>query len=156
MDEMVLQEQILDAWLKLSSVVSNDRLVSDFSFNEAFVLNLLYKRQISGVKEKMTATALCRQTRILKSQMNAILNSLEKKGMILRRRSQIDKRQVEIEVNSERGKEFIQCHERSLKLVERLLNKIGREEGCRAVTVLNRLADGFAAVIEDTQTGEIK
>ena len=104
----------------------------------------------------MTATALCRQTRILKSQMNAILNSLEKKGMILRRRSQIDKRQVEIEVNSERGKEFIQCHERSLKLVERLLNKIGREEGCRAVTVLNRLADGFAAVIEDTQTGEIK
>ena len=40
--------------------------------------------------------------------------------------------------------------------MERLLNKIGREEGCRAVTVLNRLADGFAAVIEDTQTGEIK
>lgn len=153
MDEMMLQEQLLDAWLKLSAVVSNDRLVSGFSFNEAFVLNLLYKQHISGTEKKLTATALCRQTRILKSQMNAILNSLERKGMILRKRSQTDKRQLEIEVKPEYGDAFIQCHENSLKLVERLLDQIGKEEGSRAVEVLNRLAAGFAAVMGEAQTG---
>ncbi|MDO5344711.1 MAG: helix-turn-helix domain-containing protein [Lachnospiraceae bacterium] len=153
MDEMLLQEQLLDAWLKLSAVISNDRLVSGFSFNEAFVLNLLYKQHISGAREKLTATALCRQTRILKSQMNAILNSLEQKGMILRKRSQTDKRQVEIDVNLEYGNAFIQCHAKSLKLVERLLEQIGKEEGGQAVAVLNRLADGFAAVMGEIKTG---
>lgn len=154
MDETMLQEQLLDAWLRLSSVISNERLVSGFSFNEAFVLNLLYKQQISGAREKLTATALCRKTRILKSQMNAILNSLERKKMILRKRSRTDRRQVEIEVNPERQEAFIQCHENSLDLVRRLLDRIGEEEGVRAVDTLNRLATGFVSVMGDEQTGE--
>lgn len=154
MDETLLQEQLLDAWLRLSSVISNERLVSGFSFNEAFVLNLLYKQEISGEREKLTATDLCRKTRILKSQMNAILNSLERKKMILRKRSQTDKRQIEIQVNPEYQGTFIRCHEKSLDLVRRLLDRIGEEEGIRAVEMLNRLASGFAAVMGDAQTGE--
>lgn len=139
----MLTENLLDAWLKLSSVVSNNRLVSGFSFNEAFVLNLLYKHQLGGQEKKLTATDLCRQTHILKSQMNAILTALEKKQMISRKRSDADRRQIEVELNPEGMNVFMECHERSLKLVEGVLDKLGAEEGSRAIEILNKLAKAF-------------
>lgn len=148
MKDRLLQEQILDAWLKLSSVISNDRLVTGFSFNEALVLNLLYKQYVSEAEKVLTATDLCRQTNILKSQMNGILNSLEKKQMILRERSAQDRRQVGLKVNPEHVDEFIQCHERSLQLVDQLVERISEEEGRKAAVMINKLADTFARVLE--------
>lgn len=139
----MLTEELLDAWLKLSAVVSNNRLVSGLSFNEAFVLNLLYKHQLEGKEKKLTATDLCRQTHILKSQMNAILTSLEKKQMIFRYRSQEDRRQIEVEINRDKKDVFMECHERSLQFVEGVLNRIGLEEGSRAAATLNKLAGAF-------------
>lgn len=149
MSDRVMQEQLLDAWLSLSSVVSNNRLVDSLSFNEAFVLNLLYKQYIGQTERKLTATDLCRRTHILKSQMNGILKSLEKKQMIFRRRSQMDRRQVEVEINPARLEEFIRCHENSLMLVGRLLDRLTPREGEEAIQVLNRLANGFDGVLKE-------
>lgn len=143
MQNEILTEELLDAWLKLSAVVSNNRLVSGFSFNEAFVLNLLYKHQLENQEKKLTATDLCRQTHILKSQMNAILTSLEKKQMIFRRRSETDRRQIEVEINPDKKAEFMECHERSLQFVEGVLHRVGKEDGAQAVAILNRLASAF-------------
>lgn len=145
----MLTENLLDAWLKLSSVVSNNRLVHGLSFNEAFVLNLLYKQQMSGSEKKLTATDLCRQTHTLKSQMNAILTSLEKRQLILRHRSQEDRRQIAVEMNPDGMDVFMECHERSLALVEGVLQKVGPEEGDAAVTMLNKLADAFEEMLAD-------
>lgn len=147
----MLTENLLDAWLKLSSVVSNNRLVSGFSFNEAFVLNLLYKQQIGGEEKKLTATDLCRQTNTLKSQMNAILTSLEKKQMIRRQRSDEDRRQIEVELNPEKMDVFMECHERSLKLVEGVLSKMGATEGDIAIRMLNKLAEAFEDMIAESK-----
>ena len=147
MQDKVLAENLLDAWLRVSSVVSNNRLVSGLSFNEAFVLNLLYKQYRGERENKLTATDLCRQTNILKSQMNAILTSLEKKQMILRRRSEEDRRQIEVEINPDSLDIFMECHERSLALVEGVLERIGTAEGQDAVVMLNRLAEGFETMI---------
>lgn len=155
MSDRVMQEQLLDAWLSLSSVVSNNRLVDSLSFNEAFVLNLLYKQYLGQTERKLTATDLCRRTHILKSQMNGILKSLEKKQMIFRRRSQMDRRQVEVEINPAKLDEFIRCHENSLMLVERLLDRLTLQEGEEAIQVLNRLANGFDEVMKELeQTGK--
>ena len=147
MQDKVLAENLLDAWLRVSSVVSNNRLVSGLSFNEAFVLNLLYKQYRGEREKKLTATDLCRQTNILKSQMNTILTSLEKKQMILRRRSEEDRRQIEVEINPDSLDIFMECHERSLALVEGVLERIGTAEGQDAVVMLNRLAEGFETMI---------
>lgn len=150
MQDKLLTENLLDAWLRLSSVISNNRLVSGLSFNEAFVLNLLYKQYTAKKEKKLTATDLCRQTNTLKSQMNAILTSLEKKQMILRQRSSEDRRQIEVEINPESLDVFMECHERSLKLVEGVLNRVGEEEGRQAVVMLNKLASGFEAMVESS------
>ena len=151
MSDRFLQEQLLDAWLKLSSVISNNRLVSGFSFNEAFVLNLLYKQYERDSERKLTATDLCRKTNILKSQMNAILTSLEKKGMIFRRRSGEDRRQLEVELNPEGLEHFIACHERSLHLVDGLMQRVGEEEVKQTVTLLNAMAECFKDVQKESR-----
>ena len=67
----MLNEELLEAWLRLSCVIDNQRLAADFPFNEALVCGLLSQ---GGCR---TASELCARTRILKSQMNAILRSLE-------------------------------------------------------------------------------
>ena len=86
----MLNEELLEAWLRLSCVIDNQRLAADFPFNEALVCGLLSQ---GGCR---TASELCARTRILKSQMNAILRSLESQGVIARQRSQTDRRQVEL------------------------------------------------------------
>lgn len=151
MENEMRTEKLLDAWLKLSSVVANNRLVEDLSFNEAFVLNLLYKQQCSGQERKLTATDLCRQTHTLKSQMNAILTSLEKKQLIQRQRSNEDRRQIEVAIHSEGMDTFLKCHAHSLQLVEGVLEKVGAEQGDQAVLILNQLADAFEELLEHAQ-----
>ena len=97
----MLDEELLAAWLRLTTVIDNQRLAVSCAadqprlpFNEAMVCGLLYAAQASG--ESLTASGLCRRTRILKSQMNAILRSLERKGALSRRRSDGDRRQIEL------------------------------------------------------------
>ena len=80
-----LNEELLTAWLRLTSVIDNERLVAGLSFNEAVVCNLLGRAK--KAEGYLTARDLCAQTRILKSQMNAILGSLERSGLISRRQS---------------------------------------------------------------------
>ena len=44
--------------------------------------------------------------------------------------------------------EFIQCHERSLKLAEGVLEQLNEEEAGQAVVMLRHLADCFQAVMD--------
>ena len=148
MDRTDMREQLLDAWLNLSSTITNERLVSGFSYNEALVMNLLYRQYKNEEEQPLTATMLCRKTNILKSQMNAILNALEKKQMILRSRSQEDRRQIEVKLNPERLEAFIQCHERSLKLADGVLERLKGEEARQAVVMLQHLTNCFQAAME--------
>ena len=86
-----MDEELLSVWLRLTSVIDNQRLAAAHTspsgkgplpFNEAVVCGLLARAQ--GTGSVLTASDLCRHTRILKSQMNAILRSLEDKGAVER------------------------------------------------------------------------
>ena len=93
----MIGEELLSAWLELTSVINNQRLVdrqAGLSFNEAMICGLLAGAQRQG--EFLTASDLCARTRILKSQMNAILRVLEQKGAVSRQRSRRDRRLVEL------------------------------------------------------------
>ena len=80
-----LSEELLTAWLRLTSAIDNQRLVYGLSFNEAVVCSLLERESRRG--GFLTASTLCARTGILKSQMNAILRSLESRGVISRQQS---------------------------------------------------------------------
>ena len=136
-----LNEKLLAAWLKMSSVVNNERIVSTIPYNEAHVCNLLYRQQLESPESYLTATELCAQTRILKSQMNKVLVSLEKRGMIERFPAPDDRRKAYIRLKEENLSQFEEVHARSIYLVDRAIERLGPEEAVRTVALLNRIAD---------------
>ncbi len=122
-----LNEEILEAWLRLTTVISNERLVSDMPYNEALICFLLYNNRITNPCIPLTATDLCRETGMLKSQMNRTLSSMENKGLIVRVRSEADKRQIHIFL-SKSSDAFQLQHQKSLKLIDALIEKAGEEK----------------------------
>ena len=140
-----LSENLLSSWLKLSTTIQNSRIVSALSYNESLICSVLAKHMASGKKKPLTATDLCRETKMLKSQMNRTLNQLEEKLMIRRERSTKDKRQVHILLNTEHAKIFQQQHQDILNSVKRIVDELGTKEAAQAAVLFDKisnLADG--------------
>lgn len=151
----MLDEELLAAWLRLTTVIDNQRLAVSCAadqprlpFNEAMVCGLLYAAQASG--ESLTASGLCRRTHILKSQMNAILRSLESQGVIARQRSQTDRRRVELRLLPAGLERYRASHRQALDTVDRLINGMGEDAARQLLPLLRRAADAF-----DTMQKEI-
>ena len=76
--------------------------------------------------------------------MNRILNSLEKKELIIRTRSERDKRQLYVTFRMERAESYEREHERILKFVDELMNRIGwgrSEEIVKLFDLIANMAD---------------
>lgn len=143
----MLNEDLLSAWLRLGVVIDNQRLVSDLPFNEAMVCGLLLRAQKKGCS--LTASDLCAQTRILKSQMNAILRSLEKKGFLLRKRSEADLRQVELTLLPAGVERYLDSHRRTLALVDQLIGLVGQDSIKALIPLLLQVADSFDQILKE-------
>ena len=143
----MLNEELLTVWLRLTSIIDNQRLVSGLPFNEAVVCNLLAKAQQEG--RCLTASDLCAHTRILKSQMNAILVSLERKGVIARQRSQQDRRQVELRLLPEGAARYQESHRQSVALAARLAGRMGEEKIRTLLPLLRQAADIFDSIQQE-------
>lgn len=136
-----LNEKMLSAWLTMSSVVNNERIVSTIPFNEAHVCNLLYRQRIESPEAHLTATELCAQTRMLKSQMNKVLASLEKRNMIERFPAPDDKRKAYIRLVEENLPRFEAVHARSIALVDHAIDRLGSKDAELLVNLFLRVAD---------------
>ena len=60
-----LNEELLEAWLRLSRVINNERIVSDMPYNESVICNILYREQVKNPGEYLTATDLCRELSLI-------------------------------------------------------------------------------------------
>ena len=109
---MKKNEQVLEAWLQMTTVINNERITPDLPYNESMICRYLYQNQDINV----TATDLCNYMRMQKSQMNRTLTSMEKKELITRIRSEKDTRKI-----------YKKQHEKILKIVDELFDKIGYE-----------------------------
>lgn len=143
-----LNENLLAAWLTLSSVVNNERIVSTIPFNEAHVCNLLYRQRLDAPDVYLTATELCARTRMLKSQMNKVLGSLERRGMIERFPAPEDRRKAYIRLREENLDQFEAVHARSIALVDQAIERLGVETARQTVDILNRIAQYVDETLE--------
>ncbi len=132
------QEELLQAWIDMSLRIRGNRLVSGFSFNEIVICRILYVQQMQGGKA-VTATDLCRRMQLLKSQVNKILTSMEKQGLIERVRSDNDRRKMEIRLKPEAADGYLAAHARILKIMGYVCEHLG-EEQAQQLTVLLREA----------------
>lgn len=136
-----MNESLLQAWMKLSSSIINRRVVAELSYKESQVCHILYHNYRTAPKAKLTATDLCAQTKMLKSQMNRTLNLLEEKGIITRTRSEQDKRQVYVAMNWEGADKYRLQHERILKLVDGIIDRLGAEQARQTIELFGKISD---------------
>lgn len=136
---MLLNEELLRVWLNLSTTINNERVVSDIHYNESLVCNILYRSQLEKPDVKLTATDLCLKTRILKSQMNRTLNSMEERGLIRRERSMEDKRQVYVTLEMDGIQLYIAQHAKILKVLDGIIDKIGEEKTMQVIRLLTEV-----------------
>lgn len=136
-----MNEALLNSWLRISTSINNPRLVSEMTFNESLVCNILYQQRHNAKTQPITATDLCRKTNMLKSQMNRTLTQLESKGMITRQRSEQDKRQIYITMNLEQCHAYEQQHEQILKILDAVIRRLGKEKAETAIEVFNNISD---------------
>ena len=144
---MQLNEALLGAWLRLSISINNSRVVSEISYNESLICNILYRNATESPEQSLTATDLCKETRILKSQMNRILTQLENKNLITRERSPEDKRKVFIRLTSEQSNAYIKQHAQILALLDTIIDKLGTEQTEGVISALNGISDVADEVI---------
>ena len=182
----MLEEELLEAWLRLSTTVINSRIVSALTYGESLVCNVLYQgRSGAGVcaeprdardglggqdgaasgdvralrgrapdaPDAMTATELCRQTRILKSQMNRILTSLERKGIVSRRRSEADRRCVLVSMSDSQTALYEEQHQQIIAVVAGIIDEMGPERVRQAVDVLGELSAAAGRSLERAARG---
>ena len=123
-----INEKVLGAWLKLSTTICNERLVSELPYNETLICGILHRNAVENPDNQITATELCEKTNIQKSQMNRTLNSMEEKGLIIRKRSAKDKRQVFVSMNMENAAIYEKQHKKVLDIVDTVLEKVGKEK----------------------------
>ena len=144
MDEKrLVGEKLLDAWLKLSSTVWNSRVVSTMTFNETYVCNILHHQLENDANVRLTATDLCERMGLFKSQMNKILKSMEETGYINKIRSEEDKRFVYIEITEKGLAQYKIEHEEVMKIMDRLVDKIGYERTEATAKSVNEISDEF-------------
>lgn len=83
--------------------------------------------------------------------MNRTLNNLEEKGLIVRKRSEEDKRSVYVMFNEENISYYEKGHEEVLEVVDEIVNKIekriGSEKTKEIVDVFNVISDAALEVI---------
>lgn len=130
-----INEKVLEAWINLIMAVDSERLVLKMPYNEAIICNILYHNK----DQVMTATDLCKVTKMKKSQMNRTLTSLEKKGLIKRERSLNDKREIRIELLNDGSELFREVHHRNIQVVDKIVKRLGSER-------TNEILESFALI----------
>lgn len=136
-----INETLLNTWLRLSTAINNSRVVSEMTYNESLICNILYQHSFGEIKQKLTATDLCHKTKILKSQMNRTLNHLEKIGIITKERSTEDKRRVFISLNKTHAHKYEKQHMEILTLLDTIIEKLGAEKAQQTIEILNIISD---------------
>ena len=143
-----INEKILGAWLKLSTAICNERVVSELPYNESLICGILHRNAKEHPDAKITATDLCEKTNIQKSQMNRILNALEEKGLIFRKRSDKDKRQVYVTMNMENAEVYERQHKNILRVVDEIVEKVGKEKADEIVQLFTLISNKAKEVID--------
>lgn len=135
-----INEQFLNLWLEISALINNDRLVSDLTFNEAHICNLLW-RQSKCQPDYLTQTELCAKTGIIKSLMNRTLNLLEQKNLITRVRPEENRRVVQVRFNQQLKDNFLKEHQHSISIIDSLAQYWGEDNNAQILDSLRLIAD---------------
>lgn len=151
-EEINYREELLQAWMRMSVCIRGNRILKDMSLNEILVCNQLYKNRDDP--QALTATALGRQIRLLKSQVNKILSDLEAKGLIERDQSEQDRRKVYIRLREEAVPQYWQEHERVMALVGAVVQDMGEERAADLAQLVHEAIESVERYVAEQVSTE--
>ncbi len=128
MNTDIQAENLLSAWVKISSIMKSSRLTRGLPYNEAIIMLLLYKRYLADENGSVSIKEIIEETHMLKSLVNRTVNALEKKGLLTRCDLPGDKRLGYVRCVSEKLGIFLDVHNSSLSLARRVIDLIGTED----------------------------
>ncbi len=143
-----LSEELLGAWMEMSMGIKGNRILRTLSFNEMVICRLIAATEEEGAT--ITATDVCRQTRLLKSQVNKVLTELEQKGLIYRDRDSADKRRIFLRFREENKHIYLEEHAHVISLVEQVCDRLGKDESKSLVKRMNKVV-AIMDEISDTE-----
>ncbi len=149
MQENIQPEQLLEAWVKLSSIIKNTRMIKELPYNEATVMRLLYNRFREDGDGLVSLKEITAKTQMLKSQVNRTVNSLENKGLLERCEAGGDRRVVFVRCVPENLKSYIAVHNHSLSTAQKILNIIGENDAQAFVRLVGKIEN---AVVRQKKT----
>lgn len=150
------QEELLQAWIDMSLRIRGNRLVSGMSLNEIIICRILYEQKQQG-GPAVTAADLCRRMQLLKSQINKILTSLEKQGLIQRVRSQTDHRKMELLLQPAGERVYLTAHERILYIMQHVYSQLGDDQSQQLTLLLRKAVqaiDGMTVIESERKNNE--
>lgn len=139
------KERMLAAWLRVTTSVSQVHQLRDLRYNEALICNILMKNEIEHPGRRLTATDLCRESHILKSQMNRTLQCMEEKGIIERQRSTEDRRRVYTRLRPD-SVIYERQHYQVLDTVGAIAARVGTDNVDQIVDMLNAISEAAEEV----------
>ena len=130
----MIEEDLLNAWLKMSVCIKGNRILNELSFNEITILNALNGGDL-------TFKMILEKTKMLKSQLNRVLNALINKKMVISYANSNDKRSVIYSLNNQKRKVYDDEHKRVLMIMNSIKNTLGEEETKRLALDIERATD---------------
>lgn len=134
------QEKLLQAWINMSVCIRGNRVLSGLSFNETVVCGLLYHHE-KNEGEPVTATDICRHTKLLKSQVNRILTGMEQKGFVERIRSKEDRRKIFVRLSDNNISKYLDEHDKVMGILDAVMDTMGKDKVDKLTELLVEATD---------------
>lgn len=130
---------LLRAWVQLSGILKNSRFTKGLPYNEAIVMLLLYEQYVADGVGILSIREITASTKMLKSLVNRTVNSLESKGLLTRCEGTGDRRVGYIRYVEDQLSVFLEVHNSSLQIAQRIIDIIGPEDAEHFIRIVDKL-----------------
>lgn len=133
------EERLLEAWITLTGIIKNSRITTGLLYNEAVIMNMLYKSYCSDGIGIVSVKDITKKTRMLKSLVNRTVNSLEKNGFLERCKMSGDKRVAYVKCAKDRINAFLKVHKSSLAHAQKIIGIVGEEDTEAFIRIVDKI-----------------
>lgn len=139
MDNEQQKLRLLQAWVRLSATLKSSRITKGLQYNESIVMLLLYERYTADGVGMVSMKEIASETKMLKSLVNRTINSLEEKGLVARCDSGSDKRVIYVRCIHEKLDTFMEVHNSSLEIAQKIISIIGPEDADAFIRIVDKI-----------------
>lgn len=133
-----LLENLIVSWIRLTGVLKNTRITKNMIYNEAIIMNLVYRRYREDGKGLVSFKEIVAETGMLKSLVNRTIEGLVQKGSLARSDGE-DKRTTFVRPLD--LSEYEAEHQKTLAMVEGIVKEIGEDDARAFIRLSEKIAE---------------